>query len=116
MKVYLAGPMRGRPFFNFPAFFAAAAKLRADGHEVFNPAEYDNEKAGTDISTGNESGDEDMAAARFGYDRRKSLEADLAWICREADAIALLPGWGESLGALAEYWAARACDLEIITL
>ena len=42
-KVYVAGPMRGIPEFNFPAFFAAADKLRGDGFAVFNPAERDNE-------------------------------------------------------------------------
>lgn len=50
MKVYVAGPMRGIPEFNFPAFNLAAKNLRADGHVVFNPAERDNERHGTDIS------------------------------------------------------------------
>ncbi|MGB3485339.1 MAG: DUF4406 domain-containing protein [Mycobacterium sp.] len=53
MKIYVAGPMRGIPEFNFPAFHAAAAKLRADGHHVFNPAERDIETHGVDISKGN---------------------------------------------------------------
>ena len=46
MRIYLAGPMRNYPRNNFPAFDAAAAKLRADGHEVFNPAEHDRKTYG----------------------------------------------------------------------
>ena len=38
-RVYIAGPMTGLPDFNYPAFNAAAAKLRALGLEVLNPAE-----------------------------------------------------------------------------
>ena len=39
MRVYIAGPMSGIENSNFPAFHAAAAELRALGHEVVNPAE-----------------------------------------------------------------------------
>ena len=55
MKIYLAGKMRGVPNFNFPAFNSAAEYLRSLGDEVFNPAERDNIKHGTDISAGNET-------------------------------------------------------------
>lgn len=111
MKIYLAGPMRGIPEFNFPAFMAAAARLRADGHEVFNPAEKDNEKYGTDISKGNHEGREDVAASQHGFSLREALAADLAWICAEADAIALLPGWFQSKGAKAEFYTAEALGI-----
>lgn len=56
MRVYLAGPMRGVPHFNFPAFHAAAAELRARGYVVFSPAEADNDRHGADISAGNLAG------------------------------------------------------------
>lgn len=113
MKIYLAGPMRGIPEFNFPAFFAGAEKLRAEGHEVFNPAERDNQKHGVDISKGNLAGCEEVAAKEHGFSLREALGADLAWICAEAEGIALLPGWENSRGAKAELAAAAALDLKV---
>jgi hypothetical protein len=108
--------MRGRAEFNFPAFHRAAAALRAEGHTVFNPAERDNERHGVDISKGNCAGDEDAAAKERGFSLRVALGEDLAWICAETDAVALLPGWEESLGATAEHAAAVALVLEIIEI
>jgi hypothetical protein len=116
VKVYLAGPMRGIPEFNFPAFHRAAAELRTLGHAVFNPAERDNEKHGTDISRGNASGDESQAAREHGFSLREALGADLAYICEHADAIALLPGWERSKGVAAELATARALGLKELHL
>lgn len=116
MKIYLAGPMRGIPEFNFPAFYAAAAKLRSEGHTVFSPAERDNEKHGTDISKGNLNGSEAQAAAQHGFNLREALAADLDYICHHADAIAVLPGWEKSKGVAAELATARALSLSEIFL
>ena len=116
MKIYLAGPMRGIPEFNFPAFYRAAAQLERNGHIVFNPAARDNEKYGADISKGNPEGREDVAASQHGFSLREALGADLAWICAEADAVALLPDWRNSKGATAEYATAVALGLEVIEL
>ena len=116
MKIYVAGPMRGIPEFNFPAFHAAAAELRAGGHEVFNPAERDIAHHGKDISKGNATGDEHLAAAEHGFNLREALKDDLEFICLHADAIALLPGWEHSKGARAELHTAMALDLKIIHL
>jgi len=116
VKVYLAGPMRGIPQFNYPAFVAGAAKLRADGHEVFSPAEKDVEKHGDEMFTSNPDGDNDRAEAHFGFNLRVALAMDLAWICAEADAIALLPGWERSKGVAAEKATAEALGLKVIIL
>lgn len=116
MRLYLAGPMRGIPEFNFPAFYAAAAELRAQGHEVFNPAERDNEHHGTDISKGNATGSEAQAEAQHGFSLRDALAADLAYICTKAEGIALLPGWERSKGVAAELATARALGLVEIVL
>lgn len=114
MKIYVAGPMRGIPEFNFPAFNAAAERLRSAGHTVFNPAEKDVERHGTDISKGNPTGCEQQAAKEHGFDLRVALGADLAWICAQADAIAMLPGWQKSKGATAEHATALALGLEVL--
>jgi hypothetical protein len=117
MKFYLAGPMTGIPNFNFPAFHAAAAILRAQGHEVFNPAERDIERHnGVDISFSNDKGDPEQAKRDFGFSLRDALAEDTAYICREADAIAMLPGWENSKGARAEHALALALGHSVIYL
>lgn len=93
MKLYLAGPMRGYENLNFPAFHAAAEKLREQGHSVFCPAEND-----------------------IGEDLRRAFAMDTQWICLCADGIALLPGWEESKGATAEHALATALGLKVILL
>lgn len=71
-RIYIAGPMTGLPEYNFPAFHAAAAKWRAAGWEVFNPAEEFNG---------------DTALPYRAY-----VEHDLAAL-RSCHAIAMLDGW-----------------------
>lgn len=116
MKIYVAGPMRGIPEFNFPAFHSATKILRNAGHDVFNPAEKDIERhGGTDISKGNAAGDEKLATQQHGFDLRTALAEDMDFICRKADAIYLLPGWQKSKGATAEHAAAVALGLQVIT-
>ena len=116
MKIYVAGPMRGIAEFNFPAFHGATAALRAAGHEVFNPAERDIKHHGVDISKGNKNGDEAVAAAEHGFNLREALKDDLEYICLHADAVAMLPGWENSKGAVAERATAIALGLSVIHL
>jgi hypothetical protein len=106
--------MRGIPEFNYPAFHAGAAKLRDEGHFVFSPAEYDIKKHGKDIS--NAAGSVEQAAAEHGFNLREALRDALIFICDEADAVALLPGWENSKGANAERATAIALGLKIILL
>lgn len=95
MKIYLAGPMRGYPEHNFPEFHRVAALLRDTGHEVFNPAENDADRASRGLTT----------------TIRDVLGDDLKWICAHADAVAVLDGWIHSMGARAEVATAKALDL-----
>jgi len=110
MKIYLAGPMRGIPNFNFPAFDLAAERLRSRGHYVFSPADHDR-SVNPEIEN-NPTGSAELAAQTSDWTIRKALEADTAWICREAECIALLPGWEKSLGAKAEWALGVALGLE----
>ena len=117
MKIYLAGPMRGIPDFNFPAFKKAGAYLRKQGHEVFNPAERDEEDFGHTIQ---KKGDEHEFAASVGLTtdqlRRRVFFFDAEYICKTAEAIALLPGWENSKGVKAEKALAEALGLDVIHL
>lgn len=109
--------MSGIPLFNFPAFKAAAKHLRSQGHRVFNPAERDIERHdGVDISAGNHTGDPALAAKQHGFSLREALADDTAFICKEADAIAMLPGWEKSNGARAEHALAVALGHHILYL
>lgn len=114
MKIYLAGPMRGIANFNFPAFDFAAAKLREEGHAVFSPAERDREAYGKEIED-NPTGDE-TKVANAACTINDCMSADCEWICRNADAIALLPGWERSTGANAELALSKALGLSFIVL
>ncbi|MGD9724365.1 MAG: DUF4406 domain-containing protein [Pirellulales bacterium] len=116
MKLYLAGPMTGIPYFNFPAFMKAARMLRDLGHEVFNPAENDINKAGRDFFVDCPTGREEQIESTVGFTRRQALADDMAFICLEAEGIALLPGWSRSSGACAERATAIALGLTVIHL
>ena len=112
MRIYVAGPMRGIPQFNFPAFDAAAERLRGEGHEVFNPADRDRRKHGTDV---NASATGDLADVEHtGFSLRDALGDDTAWICKHADAIYLLDGWEASRGATAEKALAEALGHHVL--
>lgn len=101
MKLYLAGPMRGIPEYNFPAFHAAAKSLREQGHEVWSPAERDLQQDGFDPAKDK--------AHPIRYYMRYDLPAVL-----ESDAVAVLPGWENSTGAKLEVHVARVCDIPVL--
>ncbi len=91
-KIYIAGPCSGLPGFNYPAFHAKAAELRAAGHHVENPAE----------------NPEPACKNWRGYMRL--AVAQLA----TCDAVVLLPGWSKSRGACVEHQLAVGMGLEVL--
>ena len=98
MKIYLSGPMRGIPEYNFPAFDAAAKRLRGEGHIVFSPAD----------------SDRFMDLIGVPVNARTCFEIDSAYISRHAEAVYVLPGWETSRGAQAEIALAKAIGLPVV--
>lgn len=89
-RIYIAGPMTGLPAMNYPAFKAEAARLRALGFEVENPAE---------------------------NPKQESWEAYMRVALRQmltCDTIALLPGWINSRGANLERNVAQKVGLTVV--
>lgn len=106
MYLYLAGPVRGHPQFNVNSFRHETARLRAKGYKVWSPVEYVEAHYGHKVFE-HPTGIETETAV--GTDGPKLFAVFLQFICSdECDAVALLPGHGESLGATAEAAVARA--------
>lgn len=100
MRVYVAGPMRGKPLHNWPAFEDATATLRAAGFDVVTPTEID-EEIGCVIVERLEDGSvwDVCLAPTFDFDEviARDLEA-----VRSCGGIVLLDGWHLSEGAMIE--------------
>ena len=88
MILYIAGPMTGRPNHNREAFERAAARLRAYGHEVLSPVEFDH-NTGIEVDGDGWNVDDDL------YE--ELLQRDFELIDR-AEGVALLDGWERSGG------------------
>jgi hypothetical protein len=108
-NIYIAGPMRGQPEFNFPAFDAAEARLTADGWRVFNPAERDRREGFDERGL---TGHEPLHELE-NFDHRQAVADDLQWLALDGDAIYMLNGWQTSKGAVAERAVAMSLGLDI---
>ena len=98
-QCYLAGPMRGYPEYNFPAFHKAAAELRKRDWKVWSPAERD-EAEGFDPKA-----DEAWPLSYY-------MQFDLPAVC-QSQAVIVLPGWEESKGARLEIHTAHAVGIPV---
>lgn len=121
-KVYIAGPMTGYEYFNFPAFDNAYEALKysygfAD-RDIFSPADHDRmllKKSNYWMPQESDSTGPWKAWSIPGApDLRTMLGQDLEWICKEATHIYMLKGWEKSSGARTEHTLAVALGLEIM--
>lgn len=94
MKLYLAGPMTGRPDHNFRAFFLAEAMLTMKGHTVVNPALLDLEEGVAQWSS-----HEQRIVVLPGFTRKDAMRRDVLAMASDCGAIVLLPGYESSDGA-----------------
>lgn len=110
MILYVSGPMRGYPSFNFPVFDHAAHVLSEDHHTVFNPVEHDR-MLYPDIESweGFVTGDTALCPK---FNLPTSLAWDFQSILR-SDGIVLLKGWESSSGARAERFVAEVVGKQV---
>ena len=93
IRVYLSGPMTGKPDLNFPLFNAEATRLREYGYVVVNPAEVHSD-------------------ATPDHDYFHFLREDIKLLC-DCHVIALLPGWENSNGASFERYVAHKLNIQV---
>lgn len=99
-KIYIAGPMRGLPAFNYPAFNDWAKLHRDVGWDVVNPAEI-----GAQFGTPEQINADTALLAAVVSAEMHALET--------CDAVFLMSGWQNSLGARQELATALVYGLKI---
>lgn len=91
-RVFVCGPMTGCPLNNYPAFHAEAARLRALGLHVENPAE-----------------NTLPAGSPWDVYMRRTIAQLLT-----CDSLVLLPGWEHSRGATLERHIASQLGMQCV--
>ena len=114
---YIAGPMRSKDFYNFPAFDNAAELGRKLGYTIISPAEidratgldpikdWDHAKATVDAWT-----EDDLKDVV-----RRDITAILSLSKAKGDGLAVLPHWHLSTGAKAEVALAHWLGLRVVS-
>lgn len=96
--VYIAGPMRGIPQANAPAFDEARDALMGRDAVPVSPVDLDREDG---LIPGEDVSDSQL---------RQCLRRDCIALL-DADAVLMLAGWSDSAGAKAEYLLAKAAGI-----
>lgn len=119
MRLYISGPMSGRPYFNIHQFDAMARLLRGWNNDVISPAELD-EPAFRQLCLECETGS--ILELRIRCQRAEIepatwgdlLARDIKLLANEGvEGIVVLDGWESSRGAVLETVAGRLIDIPI---
>lgn len=110
--IYIAGPMTGIPYFNFPAFDTAKAFLILQGWDVVSPADLDRDLHGFEAL--NLPADTDWNTLPKQLRLNRIMAYDSLAVIYDADAIYMLKGWEKSKGAVAEKALAEWKGIEVI--
>lgn len=103
-RIYVAGPMRGYPDFNFPAFDAARDRLLGYGWRVISPADIDRQQ---DLCV--------IQPHHVYANRDTQVIIDLARNNPTGNnSLYMLRGWEKSKGASAEHALAKWLELQIV--
>lgn len=98
MKIYVAGPMTGKPLFNFPQFDMVSERLRAAGHAVISPADLTRQTwLDRGICFDPSMPPEQHEPTDYALYMRNDIQAVM-----DVDALVLLDGWEKSRGASME--------------
>lgn len=109
-RIYIAGPMRGKVFYNFPAFDVAARVLYDEDWLPVNPAQLDRDAGFDPLSLpAHHNWSELPPGFDFAACRKRDLDA-----LETCNAIYMLKGWRDSVGARAEHAHAEWIGLRII--
>lgn len=115
-RIYISGPMTGRPLWNFQAFADAATALYQDGWLPVSPAQVDEDLGVAQVTRVYDETTDRLRIVDVqleGFDYREALRRDLEFV-EDCEAIYLLSGWDESLGARIELDRAHALGLQIL--
>lgn len=106
MKIFVSGPMRGIPYYNFPAFDAAKAAFEAVGFDVVTPADLDR-AVGFDAM--DLPADTDWRA-EAGFDVRAAMKRNIDAML-DCDGVVFLDPMNVSAGCMIELHIANRCRI-----
>jgi hypothetical protein len=110
--LYLAGPMRGRPYFNYQMFDRVRdCLLSQQRYEVISPADEDRKQDGFDPMVDPKYANPDNCVFPKQLDFSRVMRRCIDAVMR-CDEIVMLPEWHMSAGAVAEFslavWAGKS--------